>query len=348
MYRMGRGRAILAALVISSLAPLEMGAAPADPPAPFRVQKMPGAEACPDAFTLAEATNGAMHRTALDAQPVEDEPQGVHIVVDFDHDDDGFHATIRVLGGDRAGERSLSDPGAKCDDLAQAVAITLAVMLDEGLGPPAPPPPAPSPLPIAPSTAVSPASVAAAEASANFTLAPRATPRALGLDVAVSGGALFGVVRSAAPYFALEFDATFARALRFGVGGVGVLPQQFDEVKGGFAEVSLLAAEAFACARVVSFGTNVDGDLCALVLAGGVRGRTEGLAVNDDRTRPWLAGGASARVDGRLAGPFGWTVLGAALAQRLRESFEVQGAGAVYEPAIVAFSLGFGLSASIW
>lgn len=325
-------------------------------PTPIAVSAPAGVTGCPDAVALARATNEAMHRPTLAPHALDEPAAGVTIVVEFAHSAAGFGATIRVLGGERAGVRTLGDAGPTCSDLGQAVAVTLAVMLDEGLPPPAP------------STAGSSASSASA-ASSSASSAPSARPPALAagseigdatpparptpverttrLDAGASIGAALGIVRTAAPYLSIGLDVAFARGLRVGIAGLTILPQRFDEPGGGSVTVSALAAELFGCARVGS-GAGLDVALCAELVGGGIRGRTDGLATNGDRTRPWLAGGALGRLDGRLVGPLGWTVRGSALLQRPRETFAVEGAGPVYEPGILAYFVGVGVSATIW
>lgn len=339
---------VVGAVLGAGLALAPARAASTEAPTPIRVKKGAGAEGCPEAKGLADATNLALRRTTLQAHAIDDVTEGVQIVVDFVHGSAGFTASIHVLGGERAGERSLSDAGATCDDLAQAVTITLAVMLDEGL-----PPPAPHSSASASSVSSSTSSSSIATPIDSVT-APSTTPASTRAQLGVSagGGAMLGVVRPVAPYAELSIEVAFARALRIGLGGFRIFPQRFDEPTGGFVEVSLLAGELFGCATILSAGADrgarVDGSLCASFAAGGVRGRTEGLAVNGDRTRPWLSAGANARLDGRLSGPFGWTVHGGAFVQRPREVFDVRGGSEfVYQPAIVGFSLGIGLSATI-
>ena len=212
---------------------------------PLQVKKGAGAGSCPDATTLVDATNAAMKRTTLEARGADQAAaSGVSIVVEFQHGDQGFSAAIHVLGGDRAGERALSDSGSKCDDLGQAVAITLAIMLDEGLPAPAPPP----------ATSIPSGASAAPPPSASAKVVDHAPPprestpsRAIELAASVSAGAMFGVVRSAAPYLALEIDTLIARRVRVGGGGFRVFPQRFEEPAGGFVEVSLLAGHVFGC-----------------------------------------------------------------------------------------------------
>ena len=112
-------------------------------------------------------------------------------------------------------------------------------------------------------------------------------------------------------------------------------------------QISLLAGQVFGCARILEVG-RTEAALCATGAVGAVRARSHGLASNGDVSRFWLAGGMLARVDGRLFGPFWWTLRGGAFVPRTRQSFEVRRAGVVYEPAIVGVSAGLGVWTTIW
>src|SRR4051812_48723228 len=117
------GWAVVAAIAIAPL----YARADGEAPIPFRVEAGAGAETCPDAAALIAATNAAMKRTTLEAG----EHGPVQIVVEFTREGAQYKAAIRVIGGPREGLRSIADASTKCDDLAEAVVITLAVMLDE-------------------------------------------------------------------------------------------------------------------------------------------------------------------------------------------------------------------------
>src|SRR5262249_35092494 len=134
---------------------------------------------------------------------------------------------------------------------------------------------------------------------------------------------------------------------RFGASAYAIFPQHYDVGSvPGAASLSLVAAQAIGCATFAPV-TRASLGLCAIAALGGIRGRTEGLPLDDARTRTWLAAGAMARADGPLFDGLSWSLRASALVPQTRHGFEVAGAGMVYEPAFVGISLGFGVAGTI-
>lgn len=136
-------RAALAACLVL----LGGSAARADPlTGTLRVDRAPGAEACPDVDALRAEVEALAGASILSGPEPRDVTLDLRVAP---AKPGGFEATI-VLSGKRTGERSLEDIGPGCDVLARGLTVTIAILLEAGPGvpvalPPPPPPPAPPP-----------------------------------------------------------------------------------------------------------------------------------------------------------------------------------------------------------
>src|SRR3954463_6856417 len=115
------------------------------PSAAFSVLRAPGAEDCPDAPAL-RARIQQSTGTPLAPRAANDPPLGVE--VSFTREGARYRAALRT-SGPKAGERLLEDEGTTCAALAEAVAVTLVVLLDRPSrrDTPAPSPPRPETVP---------------------------------------------------------------------------------------------------------------------------------------------------------------------------------------------------------
>jgi hypothetical protein len=151
---------------------------PAGAPLPrLVVARAPAASDCPDAAALAAEVARRMGRPALDPIGIEGMPG---LDVRFERQGDAYAAVVVVRGR----ERRLADPGPGCAGLADALALTLAILLDRDAPPPLPPPPPLRPLPPSvPPPAPRP---------------PEAAPREPRLGVALEGAFTYGLLGAAA------------------------------------------------------------------------------------------------------------------------------------------------------
>lgn len=93
----------------------------------------PAASSCPDEKGLSDAV-----AARLGYEPFQiDAPVAVR--VRFTHGTDGWHGTVELRGarGEERGARTLSSDGTDCNELAEAAALTISILLDprSGLGP---------------------------------------------------------------------------------------------------------------------------------------------------------------------------------------------------------------------
>jgi hypothetical protein len=274
------------------------------------VERGVGAEDCPDVDTL--STRVANIRGHAGAS------SSASYSVSFSHTADTYTAVIRS-GPNGESQRVLEGHGAACAALAQATAVTLALLFDsgpEGAPPPKPePPPPPPPPPKTPDPLSEPVPVEE----------PR---RAARIDSTVSLGAagLVGVLRPVSPAVIGELGLHVAR-FRVGLGALWSPMQSFTLDPGAVHE-SLLAGTARTCFAL----THSDGlsfDLCSGLFVGVMTAQADGFTRNDRRVRPWLAVPLELSL-AQLSGPVGWELSGAALGSLVHHDFEVDNIGVVY------------------
>ena len=294
----------------------------------FTVRRDAAASSCPDALTLAEDVLRLTTKVRLDPDAT---ATGDRIDVDFKHGPAGFRAQVHATG-ERSGQRVLTHKGATCGPLAEAVAVSLAILLDPEWHPPVPaepPPPEPPPAPAPPVTEAPP---------------PRAPAPTTGGDwavrAAVTTGAALGIVRAAAPIFGVLLAADPVPELSFGVGAI-LVPGQSLPLAPGHVDVSLVGAEVAACALPLG-SARLRLGVCATAALGSVAAKGSGYFRDGSTQRPWLAFGGHAQALGQIAGPLGWTLRAGALAPTTTEAFSIDGAGVAYAPPRVAVVLAAG------
>jgi hypothetical protein len=299
--------------------------------APVQVARGAGAEACPDGAALNERVRALRGAGA--------EPASEAYAVAFAREPDGFAASIRAPGG---AERVLRDRSDSCAGLAQATAVTLALLLDPAArarvpdsDPAEPSQPgsaaqstAPAPLP-APRAAVAlpPASDRSARDRAADAAdgATRAPDRVRG-SLALGGAGLVGVVRIVSPALAAEVGIE-AGGLHAGLGALWAPPQTIDLAPGTVREW-MWSGIARVCAplwRAPMLGLAGCSGLHLSALHAEARGYTR----DGGATRHGIA----LPLELALSSPpaaFGWELGVAALLPLRRDDFRVDGAGVAY------------------
>ncbi len=274
------------------------------------VVRDPGAASCPDSQAIADAL-----RERLGPAPT---VEGAPIVIEIEIRSTGaaFAATVRASGGKR-GIRTLSAPGPSCDELREALVVSLLVLLDRD--PEQPERPA-------------------------RQVAPRGPAPSfwLGGGIALTRGLPEG-------FSAALFGELGARYLGHSLwAGALWTPKREIPFEPGFVEVSAVGGQLRACTRLL--GADAIGlDGCALGALMSLRGKARGFTVDSSERRPWwLVGGG---VDLGFE-PAPW--LSTALAARLLisphpETFSIGGwEGTPFETETAVGWLGLALSAKIW
>jgi hypothetical protein len=274
------------------------------------VERGDGAEGCPDSEALAS------HIAQIRGRATGGD---VAYRVRFSREGAIFRAAVTVEPGDRA--RTFQSTDTTCDALANAVAVTLALLIDAAeASPPRPPsPPNAPPAPPAP------------PAPAMERTRPRPARR-LAMTASLGGSAVVGVTAPIAAGIAGDAGLMTQRfRVALGVLWTGSVRHSLDP--GGIDE-QLLAGRARLCFAPTQGAWRAD--LCSGVLVGSMSATAQGYTRNDTRRRSWVS------IPLELAGSFWSGHLGAelglsALLPVVRSDFSIDGLGVAYASAPVGF-----------
>jgi hypothetical protein len=299
-----------AAVLVVAL--LQADPADAPQPAALGVERLAGANDCPDESALA-ASVAEIDRRAT---------PGVQAQVTFERQATGYRATLRLQGA-KEGERTLTDTGTTCAALGKAVAISLALSLageSEAPPPPAPPPPPP----------------------------PAPPPSAAGVLVGLTSGAALELVGAPSLAVGADVGVTLGRRLLIELGGRHVLARA-STLEPGSVQVSLDAAVLRLCGVLVGVEGPWQALACAAGAAGRLRGEGTGYPMSSVATSAWAAagGGVDARrrfSDGRWVAALGVE----ALAPLRQDTFSIDNGGVAYRSSAVSWMLRLGLAVRVW
>lgn len=270
------------------------------------VERGEGAEECPDAEALAARIAAIRSRTDLGSASYR---------VRFSHEKEPFVVTITAEPSGHA--RTLASDDATCEPVANAVALTLALLFDAEPAAPPPPTPVPPVSPPPPQRAV--------------PTAPTPSQRLAG-TITVAGANLVGVTGPAAFGVAAEAGLVVSR-FRAGLGMLWTADVASSLGPGEIRE-GLVGGTARLCFAPTTEAFRTD--LCSGLLVGRASATAHGFTRNETRHSPWVA------VPLQLSGSY-WTKhigveLGlSALVQLQRADFAVEGLGVSYESAPVGF-----------
>jgi hypothetical protein len=275
-------------------------AARADEPLPaLIVTRAPGAQDCPDATALAREVAHMNGRPSLDASARRTASTWLH--VEINRGTDGYSAVIRAQGR-RTGERRLSDTGPSCENLADALALTLAMVLDNYAG----------------QVSIEPEPTRTPTWRKQPAAAPpqRLSVSALELDVATA--VHVGVLAHVGPLISARGRLWLGKTAVFEAGGVYFFEQTVEHAESaGRLELNLASGFLGSCANLSQPEDGVGLALCAE----GYLGRLKGTGTGFTRDEPaqnhlWLAAGLALDLAGRIAGPLEWSARAAAFLVR--------------------------------
>ncbi len=226
------------------------------------------AQDCPDTGGMVSRVNGVTGQASVRAAG--GVPAKLTLRVTLSASGAGYTAEI-VAQGSRSGRRRIADIGADCGGLAEALAVTLAIIVDDEKARPA----------DGPATAVLPLKRTAP------TALPKPVP-STHLHVGLAGSV--GLLEPAAAGFAAGGMLDFGPAL-VGVNGF-YLPRRSSSLGGGEVEVSLLAAGVSGCWKALAEPALVA--ICGQLHVGQLAGEAFGFSRNDSESRPWIAPGLGA------------------------------------------------------
>lgn len=258
---------------------------------------------CPDDVQLA-ALVAALSRP--------DAPPAGSVLVDaqFFRQQEQYAVTLRV-SGDRSGQRALVDPGPTCAGLAEAAALTVAMLLDPGRPRPAAPPPVattspPPPRPPPPPTSEPPA-------------------------LLLSAGALLttGITANPAVGAVSEVSLQGKSGWRLGLGGAWLPARTFD-LPPGKVEVALLTGLAHGC--WLRPGRWFNAGACARLGVGRYVAEARGFSRNGSPRDLWIGAGATGVIQIPLAQQIFFEGQGGLMPSLRHRSFAIEGLGVAFEP----------------
>ena len=365
--RRGTTTTIMLALAsYSALAILAPRPAQAEAPLPdLLVHRTEDTADCPDSAALAARVDRHMKRPALRpgsdlGAPGKDRPS---LDVQIYRSEAGYTAIVQT--GEKT--RQITDNGATCRGLADAMAITLAILLDTEvpLPPPEPaPPPAPPTtipftprLPPMPLVGDEPTPTEPAKA-APFPLPPRTFRIVAGAGATAATGLLTRLALGGTGHVGLGIGRVFSVEAGFLVLPTQTVPYA-GKVKGAAAsatptiDLQLTSALFRLCATARLVTEDTRAGLCAGALVGTIRGEGHGFVTNQSATDPWIAGNLGAIVEQQLFWRLSLVTRASVYIPILRRSFTVDDVDTASDPqAFSPASVGAGLDAelrlSIW
>jgi hypothetical protein len=273
---------------------------------------------CPDGGALIERLRSV--RAKADAELPE-----VFLDVRMQRDEEGFSAEVRASGA-RAGIRTLRAAGPGCEALADAVAVSIAVLLDEEERAVTTAPPA---LPV------------------SVSEPPRPREHRSRGDAWLGGGAAMGMPHELGGIATGGVAIEIADRTVIGAEGVWA-PSRTIPFAGESVDVSLALGLLKGCRFSMGFVRESPLALCAAAGAGRLHGAGRGFSPDRTANRALFLAGPTVLVRGPVAGPLGLTFEVSALFPLRRETFSVDGSGTAYETPTVMVGAVLGATVSIW
>ena len=243
-------------------------------------------------------------------------------VVEITHGLEGYLAVVRAQG-ERTGERRVSDFGPGCENLADALTLTLAIALDndrnrQSIADDAPEADQPT-LPVADA---------------------RSAASTLPIALELGAGAGLGVGPSLQTIALFDAELWLDRIWTIGAGGWFTLPQ--DATLGvGSVQMSVVSAQLWPCGSVVGSKDEARLALCGLALLGVLRGEGDGFHQDGAATLFWSAFGAGLHASGPLFARVHWSLRAAGCAAPGDREFTVDRSDATYRARVlVGFAAG--------
>jgi hypothetical protein len=282
-----------------------------------------GAEDCPTAEGLAERVRaigaGRLLQTNLQ------QPSATWVYLELTHDLGRYTAFLQTRGRQQ-GSRTLSDVSANCASLSDAVAVTLALLLDEGQ---------PTSKPAPPPTLREPSS------------APRPSRKKPRYAVSLGGGVGIGLLAETTPSASAGLDTTLGPHLRLGIGAGTTLPQRVHYLQ-GYTELQLSWGYARACALVGRSKSGVELSVCASPMLGALSGAGKRYDFSAKKRWLWAALAGGPELSGPLSEPSFWWISAMAIAPLTLRGFAVTVDGKRHDTFVVksfaaSASLGLGV-----
>lgn len=333
---------------LALVATLGQGARAEPARASLTVTRDDGSRECPDSPALAARVETVTGKSLFDASSAE--PRDTWVQVEFVRSIGGFHAVISARGT-RQGKRTLDDVGPECASLADAVAITLAILLDPATA-------SESDAPRVVTTAAVTAPVVGAPAPASPPVDSPALPKGsasrdraetavVGVDV--SAGPTFAMLEGMVSFVEGGVRARFGHVFAVGGGGGVLFPASVD-FGDGTVDVSLTYGYARGCANLLPEGrTRLEA--CVEPMLGGLRGSGSGYDQgNHAEWVFWSAAAATVQTYGPITRSVLWSIRGRVLAPLVRHGFSIDDGGSpkqAFQLSAIGGSFAFGVEAEL-
>ncbi len=313
------------------LAPRQVAAAPLG--ASLAVERSERAGDCPDAVALTQRVERILQRSLAQGSASEELEVRVH----FEFNRDEYFAQVQSIGA-KPGERSLHDRGSSCAALAEAVSVTIALLLDKELERRVSEPESAAPTNATAQTQrPRPASAkppTEAEDDASRSGAHReAAP--FELRGSLEGGAAAGLVGQPSPLLSEQIGVRLQHGLIFDAGFSAALPGT-TSYGSGSVRSTLFFASTRAC---YVWGERLSVGPCASFGIGRLQG--VGIGYQDLATRnlTWTAVAAGLVAEGPVWGRVFWGATGGLWWPTHQSSFSVQNVGTAWESSRLAGSV---------
>ncbi len=301
---------------------------------PLLVQRAPGAADCPDAVALSNLVEKlTKKRVFVPASPT---TSGTTFEVQILKSEDALTAIILAAGR----TRQIEDPGPGCDGLSSALALTLAILVDEDEQPSVIAPPVPAP--VLPRSLPPPLPMATQRPPL-----PAVTPEAPRLLVVPLLGLSEGLSGSLVPAFSATAQVRFWKAFSL-IAAFTWMPGQSIPIGSGRVSVQLLHGSLGPCWSTWRFSNRLQLGGCFEVHAGALHGQAFGFAQNREAFRPWTSFGPLGLVEVLVVGPL---VVSARLGLHIvvpQERFQIDGVGVAFDPPPIGAFGAFGVGAKIF
>lgn len=272
-------------------------------PVAFELVRGPGTEACPEhdalASRLASALSAPSSRVGRGA---------ARVAVTITRSADGYLATVATFGP-QAGLRRLADHGDDCAGLAEALVLTLSMIVD-----------------ARPTEAASPPASTEISASLAAVTGAQANPA---WQIGASAMASTGILGTATAGVSLDLLWHPWSRIATGLSALW-LPARSIGASGGSVRLSLVVTMAKLCAGM-PFNERVVPSACVEAGLGGLRGVADDYQDARSVWAPWAVAGGSAALEVRLSRRVSLAARAGYLLSLRDASFSIGGFGRVYD-----------------
>lgn len=304
------------------------------------VHRTPEAADCPDAAALAQAVHAIVGREVIGTSP---EPATTWIEVTMTRLKPGYFANVHTFGTN-VGRRDFSDAGADCRGLAEAVALSLALMWsshEAASTPEEPPSIAPSePAPVSPPAPAPPPPKVAPKKPTQRRVAKPAPPPSRTSSVSFGIEALVGaaveVLEHPVPDAELGGRLGIGEQVHLGLG-VGALGIDRLETEHGLVRLGLGYTYLAGCFGVTRQSPRVA--FCFRPMLGVLRGEGQEFERSYTESVLYAALSAGVELSGRLFGRTNYVARVTGVAPLTRSGFSIADATGV-DPVFTPSAIG--------